>query len=175
MLKKIESVFESALWGARLIMVVAVITSVLSAVLMIVLGVISFWEASGEVLGYFTLEVDATKLRKHAIVNVIASVDSFLIATVLLILGFGLYELFVSKIDPAERSGQTANLLIVRDLTQLEARIASVIIMVLVVAFLKQAMGLTVDGVVGLLGLAGGIVLCAGALFLVHRLGREDK
>jgi uncharacterized membrane protein YqhA len=170
-LRKIELAFENALWSSRLVMVLAVVASVVSAIVMTLLGVFAVWEAVVAMGKYLSAAMPFAKLQKHTVAHVIGAVDAFLIATVLLILAFGIYELFVSQIDPAERDARASKLLIMKDLSQLKAKLASVIVMVLVVTFLKEAMTIEIRDIMGLLGFAGGILLCAGALCLMHRIG----
>lgn len=171
MLRKIELAFENALWSSRLVMVLAVVACVVSAIAMTVLGVLAVWEALVAMSEYLSAATPFAKLQKQTVAHVIAAVDAFLIATVLLILAFGIYELFVSQIDPAERDARASKLLIMKNLSQLKAKLASVIVMVLVVTFLKEAMAIEIRDVVGLLGFAGGTLLCAAALRLMQRIG----
>jgi uncharacterized membrane protein YqhA len=61
----------------------------------------------------------------------------FLIAIVLLIFGFGIYELFVSEIDFTHSKFKESTL-IIRDLDQLKNKIIKVIIIVLIVKFFEK-------------------------------------
>ena len=61
----------------------------------------------------------------------------FIIAIVLLIFGFGIYELFVSEIDFTNSKFKDSTL-IIRDLDQLKNKITKVIIIVLIVKFFEK-------------------------------------
>jgi len=63
----------------------------------------------------------------------------FLIGIVLLIFGFGIYELFVSEIDFANSKFNESTLKI-RDLDQLKNKIIKVIIIVLIVKFFEKVL-----------------------------------
>jgi uncharacterized membrane protein YqhA len=174
-MRRVERVVEQALWSSRLMVVFAVVASLCGALIMSAVGLLNVWNAFSAGLGYAQHTLAFADFQRKAIVYIIASIDAFLIATVLLIFGFGLYELFISRIDPAERDDRASRILIVRSLPHLKVKLASVIVMVLVVAFFKEAMGMVFNDVWELLGLAAGIVLCTGALFLSNRIGATQR
>lgn len=64
-------------------------------------------------------------------VDLISIMDTFLIATVLLIFALGLYELFVEDLE-------LQKWLKIHDLRSLEAKLSSVIVLVLVLTFLEH-------------------------------------
>lgn len=67
----------------------------------------------------------------HGIIGLIAIMDIYLIATALLIFSLGMYELFIEEVDfPAW--------LVVHDLHDLKAKLGSVIVLVMAVAFLEH-------------------------------------
>ena len=69
--------------------------------------------------------------------KMISAVDLYLIGIVLLIFGFGIYELFISKIDIA-REDLSVTILEIENLDELKNKIIKVIVMVLIVSFLKE-------------------------------------
>ncbi|MBW7957684.1 MAG: YqhA family protein [Deltaproteobacteria bacterium] len=72
-----------------------------------------------------------TSEEGHAIIELIPIMDTFLIATGLLIFAVGMYELFIGKV-------QLPAWLIIHDLHDLKAKLGSVIILVMAVAFLEN-------------------------------------
>ena len=107
-------------------------------------------------------------LRSATITHVVEIVDGYLLATVLLIFALGLYELFISKIDMAEGAETSSNVLLINSLDDLKARLAKVILMILIVKFFEHAIGLAFETPMDLLYLAGGIALIGLALYLSH-------
>ena len=91
-----------------------------------------------------------------------------LLATVLLIFSLGLYELFISKIDKAEHSATSSNVLLITSLDDLKSRLAKVILMILIVKFFEHAISMVFETPLDLLYLAGGISLLGLALYLSH-------
>lgn len=180
----IESIFEKSLWGARYIVVVAVIFSTLAAISLFIIG---SYEVTMGVKQYVTSlsqyehiddlnqEIQSLEKEKEShqedINNlpspsqnisdhpheadhehpfpkhtgllgiIIGAVDLYLIGVVLLIFGFGIYELFVSKIDIARRKTDVT-ILEVDNIDQLKNKIIKVIIMVLIVSFFEKILSL---------------------------------
>jgi uncharacterized membrane protein YqhA len=168
----IERVFERALWASRLIVLVPVVVSVLLSLAMVVVASVDAVRLIG-VLGPFLqagVSGDvAYSLRLAIIGNVIEVVDGYLLASILLIFAMGLYELFISKIDAAERSEVASRLLLIRSMDDLKSRLASVVLLILVVKFFQQALRLKYESPLDLLYLGLGILLIGGALFIGHR------
>ncbi|MDX8387774.1 MAG: YqhA family protein [Ghiorsea sp.] len=103
-------------------------------------------------------------------------IDIFLLAIVLLIFGFGLYELYISKIDHAyENNDESAShMLSIKNLDDLKSRLGKVIMMILVVKFFEMAIGMEIDGVKGLLVFAAGVLLIAMTLYVSERISRKS-
>lgn len=163
---------EPLLWQSRFIILLAVVASLVGALALVLIGVADVALVFTKVACLRSLEA-MDGFQTYAIGGIIAAVDVFLIATVLLIFGIGLYELFISRIDIADEGHHARRVLGVRDLDDLKERLAKVIVMALVVAFFKTAIGLKVQNVVELLffGLA---ILAASAALLVNR-GKAAK
>lgn len=108
-------------------------------------------------------------VRLSTISELVAVVDGYLLAAIMLIFALGIYELFVNKINEAEGSEFASRLLLIRSLDDLKDRLANVILLILIVKFFQQALNLKYVTVTDLLSLSIGIILIAGALFLTSR------
>jgi uncharacterized membrane protein YqhA len=73
------------------------------------------------------------------LLELITAIDLYLIGVVLLIFGFGIYELFISKIDIA-RADEGITILEIENLDELKNKIIKVIIMVLIVSFFESVL-----------------------------------
>jgi uncharacterized membrane protein YqhA len=98
-------------------------------------------------------------------------VDGYLFAAILIIFSFGLYELFISRIDAAERSEIAPRLLLIRSLDDLKSRLAKVVFLILVVRYFEYALQSEIRSPLDLLYLAIGIALIAFSLYLSARGG----
>ena len=131
-----ENKFEKLLWNFRYITILAVILSILSALTLIVIG---SWDIIEAVIFYNPLFDASISSNNELLFKLISAIDLFLIGIVLLIFGFGIYELFVSEIDFANAKFSESTLKI-RDLDQLKNKIIKVIIIVLIVKFFEKVL-----------------------------------
>lgn len=114
-------------------------------------------------------------LRTDAITAIVKAVDGYLISAILIIFALGLYELFISKLDIAERSEAAPRLLLIHSLDELKERI-DLILLVLVIEFFQRALQLTYDTPLDLLYFATGVLLVSGALYLgTKKLSKNSK
>lgn len=131
-----ENKFEKFLWNFRYITILAVILSILSAFTLILIG---SWDIIEAVVFYNPLFDASISSNNELLFKLISAIDLFLIGIVLLIFGFGIYELFVSEIDFANAKF-TESTLKIRDLDQLKNKIIKVIIIVLIVKFFEKVL-----------------------------------
>ena len=131
-----ENKFEKLLWNFRYITILAVILSILSALTLIVIG---SWDIIEAVIFYNPLFDASISSNNELLFKLISAIDLFLIGIVLLIFGFGIYELFVSEIDFANAKFSESTLKI-RDLDQIKNKIIKVIIIVLIVKFFEKVL-----------------------------------
>ena len=170
-MKRLEQFIEGFLWDSRFVVVFAVITSLVSALAMFYITTVDAVYMVSHLAEYASPALDTaarTELRSSTIAHVVEIVDGYLMGTVLLIFALGLYELFISKIDAAEKSETSSNVLMIHSLDDLKSRLAKVILMILIVKFFEHAIGMSFDGPLALLMFAGGIALIGLALYLSH-------
>jgi uncharacterized membrane protein YqhA len=103
------------------------------------------------------------------IVGIITTVDDFLLGIVLLIFGLGTYDLFISRIDPAEQQDDIRpDWLVFRSLDELKSVLGKVVLMIMIITFLKFVVNSDIQTPLDLLYLGGAIALVALALKLSH-------
>lgn len=138
---------------SRYMVLIAVIGSLVGAVALLALGI---WEMVELAIHLFRGGIDA----KTLVLGLIEVIDGFLMSTVFLIIGVGLYELFIDD---------TLNLpewLEIKSLNDLKAKLVGVVIIVLGVVFLGNAVRWTGGADIAYLGGAVGAVIAALTLFL---------
>lgn len=165
-----ERLFENMLWNSRLVVVVAVIVSLLTAFATFYITSVDAFFLFAHLGDYISVDMDAVAredFKVDAIAHVVAIIDGYLLATVLLIFSLGLYELFISKIEQAEAS-ETPSVLAINSLDDLKTRLGRVVIMILIVNFFERAIQMKIETPLDLLIFAGGIVLIGLTLFLTH-------
>ncbi|APZ43305.1 YqhA family protein [Acidihalobacter ferrooxydans] len=170
-MKWLEKVFEGFLWRSRLAVLAAVVASLASALAMFYMSTVDAWYMISHLAHYASpdlTEAARTHLRASTITHVVGILDGYLLATVLLIFALGLYELFISKIDEAERSDMGSRVLFIKSLDDLKARLGKVVLMILIVKFFEHALGMHFDRPIDMLYFASGIALIGLALYLSH-------
>jgi len=141
----IERIFEKGLWNIRFIVLLAVLFSILAAISLFIIG---SWEIVDSIMHKNPItnlgkEVgvggDNVIIKDHfpLLLKLISAIDLYLIGVVLLIFGFGLYELFISKIDIA-RKDESVTILEIDNLDELKSKLINVIIMVLIISFFER-------------------------------------
>jgi uncharacterized membrane protein YqhA len=165
----VEHVFENILWSTRFFVLLAVIFSMIGGISLFIVASVDVWHVATTVFhNYFGHGEHLKNFHELIVAELIGAVDLYLIAIVLFIFGFGLYELFISQIDVAKKSA-SSKILEIHSLDELKDKLAKVIIMVLIVGFFKRAMNTTYDGAVEMLYLSGAILGLALAFYFMHK------
>lgn len=173
----LESVFENCLWHTRWAVLVAVISSIIAALLMFYIATVDTVYIVEELFHYVTItdHGERGEHRAEAIAQVVEVIDIFLLAIVLMIFGLGLYELYISKIDHAyedDESEASDHLLSIRNLDDLKSRLGKVIMMILIVKFFEMAIAMEVDDTMSLLMFAAGVLMSGSALMFTELASR---
>lgn len=168
---KVEEVFEKFLWSSRFLVLFAVLSSLAASLCLFFIGTYDVVKVVIDLVAFAAGVNDKIDIHVTVVGNIIGSVDIFLIAVVLLIFSFGLYELFISHIDAADHT-ESSNILDIGSLDVLKDKLGQVIIMALIVKFFQIVLTMKVDVWTDLLIFAGAVGLLSLALFLMH-LGKK--
>ncbi|WP_418180959.1 YqhA family protein [Aliarcobacter lanthieri] len=169
MLKKFV---ENGLWKSRFIVIFAVIFGFLGAVILFIVASIDVINVAKFVITTFLEGAHPEHFHEDIVAGIIGAVDLYLIAVVLLIFAFGIYELFISKIDEANTSDENS-ILNISSLDQLKDKIAKVIIMVLVVNYFQRVIHTKYETPLELLYFALAIVALAVGLYFSGKVGKK--
>jgi uncharacterized membrane protein YqhA len=170
-MKFLETIFEGSLWNSRFVIITAVLGSLFA-------GFAIFYMATVDVVNLFmhalhyadsSLTDEARKaLHDSTVSHIVEVVDGYLLATVMLIFSFGMYELFISDIDQAHDSEGSSRILVIDSLDDLKSRLAKVILMILIVTLFEEAINMKLTAPIDLVYMGGSIALIALALYLSH-------
>ena len=108
--------------ATRYIAIIPAIAAILGAILLMVQGSVAMMQVIIDVI------TDGTKL-KITIVEVLTAVDAILLGTVLLVIGYGLYELFIDE------DLEVPVWLQVHDLDDLKSKLIGVVVAIIAVIF----------------------------------------
>jgi uncharacterized membrane protein YqhA len=151
--------------ATRIVFTLAILSTFVAAVTLLVLGTIETFETVFKVLGIGGQAYGPAEARQHFI----EVVDLFLVATILYVISIGIYQLFADSRLPV------AAWLKVRSASDLEQKLIGVLITVLGVEGLARV--ISWDGLVNLLpfGLTTGLLIVALAYFSVHHHKNQDS
>ena len=168
----IEKWFEKGLWASRMVILLAVVFSILASFALFLIGSADLYHVVMSTYQYFFAGVHPENFHADVVAEIIGAIDLYLIAVVLLIFGFGIYELFISEIDVAKGSGGD-KVLYVASLDELKDKIAKVIVMVLVVSFFQRILHTEYKGALEMLYFSISIAALALGLYFLHKGGKH--
>ena len=126
----LEKIFERILWDSRFLVMIPVLVSMFIFILLIIGIFIKFYHLVEEVINHgFTESVLSW---------VISILDVSLLAVIILIFAWWIYELFVSEIDVDDDHASKAKSLIIKSIDELKEKIWKVIVILLIVWLFKQ-------------------------------------
>ena len=168
----IETVFEGLIWRSRFIVILAVIFGLVGAVVLFVVASMDIWGVAVYTFNTIITHAHPENFHEDIVAGIIGAVDLYLIAVVMFIFSFGIYELFISDID--EASGKNGSkILAIHSLDQLKDKIAKVIVMVLVVNFFQRVLHTQFTTPKEMLYFAGSIALLSIGLFFLNKVGKH--
>ena len=167
----LERLFEGAIWNSRFIVLLAVIFGLLGAVILFVVASMDIWGVGVYAFNTIITHAHPENFHEDIVAGIIGAVDLYLIAVVMFIFSFGLYELFISDIDQA--AGKNGSkLLAINSLDQLKDKIAKVIVMVLVVNFFQRVLHTNFTTALEMLYFALAITALAVGLYFLGKVGK---
>ncbi len=171
----IEKWFEHGLWSSRFIIILAVIFGLIGAVLLFAVASFDVYSTASYVINSYATHAHPQGFHEQVVGGIIGAVDLYLIGVVMIIFSFGLYELFISDIDPAkDEHGKENQLLAVHSLDQLKDKISKVIVMVLVVGFFQKVGHTEFNGALELFYLALSITAVSVGLYFLSKVGHHE-
>ncbi|WJX61405.1 hypothetical protein P8452_46498 [Trifolium repens] len=182
-LEGIEEGIERMIYRCRFLAILGVFGSLIGSFLCFIKGS-SFVAVS--FLEYFVY-VNRTKV----IQLLIEALDVYLLGTVMLVFGMGLYELFVSNLDsasslpdqnPSDRSNlfglftlkERPKWLNIKTVNELKTKVGHVIVMLLLIGLFDRSKKATIQTPVDLLCFCASVFLSSSCLFLLSKLNESN-
>jgi uncharacterized membrane protein YqhA len=166
---RLEAAFETLLFQCRFLALFAVVGSMIASIVLFLKGSLEVWQ--GVVALTHSINLLPTSADdKIVILAFIPAIDNYLFATVLMIFSMGIYELFVSEIDPSVRkSFSKPNWLSIDNVDDLKTQISEVVVMILIINFFEFAYTAPLTTPLDLIYLGGGILFISASLFIAHK------
>lgn len=173
-MKRVSKIFEAFLWNTRVFILLAVTFSMVGSIALFIVASVDIFVIAKQVISVYINHLHPENFHQDIVGGIIGAVDLYLIAIVMLIFGFGLYELFISEIDVAKESN-ASKILEIHSLDQLKDKLAKVIVMALVVGFFQKMIHTKFTGALEMLYFSLSILaLCLGLYFL-HKGGSSKS
>ena len=169
----LEKIFEGGLWSSRFIVILAVVFGLVGALGLFTVASIDIYNVTSYIINTYVHHLHPEKFHEVVVGEIIGAVDLYLIGVVMLLFSFGLYELFISEIDPAREEEGVNKILSIHSLDQLKDKISKVIVMVLVVGFFKKVGLAEFTTPLELLYLALSITAVSVGLFFLGKVGKH--
>ena len=169
----LERVFEGAIWRSRFVVILAVVFGLIGAFVLFIVASMDIWGVAVYTFNTIITGAHPDKFHEDIVAGIIGAVDLYLIAVVMFIFAFGLYELFISEIDEAMEDGKTSSILAIHSLDQLKDKIAKVIVMVLVVSFFQKVLHMEYSTALEMLYFALSIASLSIGLYFLGKVGKK--
>ncbi|GAQ84557.1 hypothetical protein KFL_001940140 [Klebsormidium nitens] len=186
-LKKVESTIERVIFDCRFFALMGVVGSLIGSFLCFVKGCFYVYKAIIAAAFDVTHGLNSYKV----VLKLIEALDTYLVATVMLIFGMGLYELFVNELEAVATTdsvvGCKSNLfglfrlrerpkwLQINGLDALKEKLGHVIVMILLVGMFEKSKKVPIRNGVDLVCVATSVLLCAGSLYLLSQLSKNGN
>lgn len=130
--------------------------------------------------------------RGKVIFSLVEALDVYLLGTVMLVFGMGLYELFISNLDKAksladERVPHRSNFfglftlkerpqwLEIKSVNQLKTKLGHVIVMLLLIGFFDKTKKAAILSPLDMLCFSASVLLSSGCLYLLAKLNQSEE
>ncbi|CAI5999944.1 unnamed protein product [Closterium sp. NIES-65] len=190
--RSLEDIIERSIFNFRFFTLMAVVGSLIGSALCFTKGCIFVAQSVKEFLLFCWHGVGTGKV----ILLLVEAVDVYLIGTVMLIFGIGLYELFVNSLDvprdtsllsPEARAELSQRIcgsslfglfrlkarpkwLEIHSLDEMKTKLGHVIVMILLVGMFEKSKKVPVSSALDLLFFSASVCFAAGCLFLLSKL-----
>lgn len=165
-MKFILRYFENMLNSTRFIIIIATIFSILGAISLFIVASFDIYKVFIQIINsYLNHNTHIELFHENIIIGLISSIDLYLMGIVMLIFGFGVYELFISNLE----NKNIHSILIVTSLDELKDKLAKVIIMVLIVSFFKKVLYTEFNGALEILYFAVSILVLSISVYILKK------
>jgi uncharacterized membrane protein YqhA len=167
---RLEKKFEQFLWQSRFLVLIAVLASLLGALLLFVVGTLDIINVVIKSFEYYR-GASTVNIHEFLVTDIIIAIDIYLIAVVLLIFGLGIYRLFVSTIDETEEYGHN-HPFNVQSFDELKDKIVRVVILAVIIEFFRAVVDIRFATPLDAIYLALSVLALALSLYL---MGKSHK
>lgn len=163
----IKNTFEKILLWSRTFVLLPIIFGMIGAIILFVVATIDIIVMIAKLWSAWFKHTPMENIHALIVGEIIGAVDLYLIAIVLVIFSFGLYELFISEVSDEDKN--IPAILAVHSLDELKDKLAKVIVMVLVVSYFRQVFYIDYSGPLEMMYFAISITALSIGVYLLHK------
>lgn len=163
----IKNIFERTLLSSRAFVLLPIVFGMLSAIILFVVATIDIIIMITKLWSTWVKHIQMGNIHALIVGEIIGAVDLYLIAIVLVIFSFGLYELFISEVN--DKDENIPAILAVHSLDELKDKLAKVIVMVLVVSYFRRVFYIDYSGPLEMMYFAISITALSVGVYLLHK------
>lgn len=164
-----NNIFEKLLMLSRYFVFLPVLFGIISALILFIASTIDMIIMISKIALAIMSFRFPESLHLDIVSEIIGAVDLYLIAIVLLIFSFGLYELFISEVSLKHNKIKLPPILAINSLDELKDKLAKVIVMVLVVGFFQRVLYIEYQGALEMMYFALSISALSVGVYLLHK------
>lgn len=172
-MNRMEKAFERFLWNSRFLVLLAVLSSVLGALVLFIVGTMDIVELVVATVSYY-LGTGTQDVHDFLVTDIIIAIDIYLIAVVLLIFGLGIYRLFVSPIEATEEHGNYHPFNVL-SFDELKDKIVRVVILAVIIEFFRAVVDIRFITALDAIYLALSVLALALSLFLMSKSHKNHE
>jgi len=124
--------FEPPFFKLRFLLIVPVMVSLVGAMMMFIVGANQIYKAGAAIL------IKQKFTNPAVTLPVIKALDAFLIGIILFIFAFGIYDFFVSILEPAHHAGVRPEWFKFESTGELKTKLVELVLVILAILFFEQ-------------------------------------
>lgn len=128
----LDTNFEPAFFQSRYILLLPVLVAFLGSMVMFAVGTYQTYKAVYAIVVYQDFSGAVVTLP------IIKALDAFLVGIILVIFSFGIYDFFISKLDPADHAGIRPDWFKFETTGELKNKLIEVVLVILAIKFFEQ-------------------------------------
>lgn len=133
----LDEYFEPRFFELRYLLMVPVLVSFAGSIVMFVVGTYNTFNA------IYAISIEGDFGQTAVILPIIKALDAFLIGIILVIFSFGIYDFFVSVLEPADHAGVRPDWFKFESTGELKTKLIEVVLVILAIKFFEKIVGNT--------------------------------
>jgi len=128
----LDTNFEPTFFKLRYVLLLPDLISFIGSIIMFLLGGYDTYKA------IYALLIKGQTASESVVLPLVKALDSFLIGVILIIFSFGIYDFFISKLDPAEHAGIRPDWFKFESTGELKTKLIELVLVILAIQFFER-------------------------------------